>query len=584
MSYLSLSRLFLILTPISLLVKTPELFFPYIFGKNMLFRLLVLASFFCFTCAKQDSIKIGLNKVELSFLAYIAIFFLASCLGIAPYLSLFSNIERFNGVENQVYLFLYLYLISRLLNQIQWWEIVFLNLVFVSLLINLETLINHGTDIATGYSSLFGSKNYLAGFNFSVFMISIFLYLSHREKMWAKASLAVGTLAVLVALITFTRAPLLGFSLAFGLWLICFGYQSLRHKKWFLQAILTVSLIGIRLIWQFSDNLLQTHNLHSRLDMWQISLQGFQEFPLLGVGPENFGYLFDKYHPGQYALQREQWIDNAHNILFNTLSESGILGVLSLLVMVFLLFQWAFQRSKAQIATQALMLALMMIYIEQLFILNSISQNIPQFLIIAYFVKDLPVVQIAIVEKKLFVNISRFMICLLIILILYKSVLLETYKHYQFAVIYRNLPNNLSKTYSYLQEYFDYPPIRSTYLVHKMAMDLTQMKFSDQMPQQAISMYKNLVVDQLNKHIQSNPKNIRAQVILGGLYMRFHPLQAIPMFLRVIRQAPRKPINYVYLARAYLRIGNKELATVYLKLALKLDPTFMMAEKMLNEL
>jgi O-antigen ligase len=584
MSYLSLARIFLILTPISLLVKTPDLFFPYIFGKNMLFRLLVLASLFCFTCAKQESIKIDLNKIELSFLAYIIILFLASCLGIAPYLSFFSNIERFNGLENQIYLFLYIYLLSRLLNQIQWWEIIFANLVFVSLLINLDTLIKHGTDIATGYGSLFGSKNYLAGFNFSVFMISVFLYLSHREKMWAKASLAVGTLAVLVALITFTRAPLLGFALAFGLWLICFGYPSWRHKKWLLQTILAVSLIGIRLIWQFSDNLLQIHNLRSRLDMWQISLQGLQEFPLLGVGPENFGYLFDKYHPGQYALQREQWIDNAHNILFNTLSESGILGVLSLLVMVLLLFQRAFQHSKGQIATQALMLALMMIYIEQLFILNPLSQNIPQFLIIAYFAKGLPVTQIVTIEKKLFVNIGKLMICLAITLISYKFVLLETYKHYQFAVIYRNLPNHLSTTYSYLQAYFDYPPIRSTYLVHKMATDLIQMKFSDPIPQQDISMYKNLVIDQLNKHIQLNPKNIRSQVILGGLYMRFNPFQAIPIFIKVIQQAPRKPMNYVYLAYAYLRIGKKELAILNLKLALSLDPTFVIAKKILNEL
>ncbi len=57
MSYLSLARFFLILTPISLLVKTPELFFPYIYGKNMLFRLLVLLSFFASYLPKQYQVK-----------------------------------------------------------------------------------------------------------------------------------------------------------------------------------------------------------------------------------------------------------------------------------------------------------------------------------------------------------------------------------------------------------------------------------------------------------------------------------------------------------------------------------------------
>jgi tetratricopeptide (TPR) repeat protein len=283
-------------------------------------------------------------------------------------------------------------------------------------------------------------------------------------------------------------------------------------------------------------------------------------------------------------LQHEQWIDNAHNILFNTLSESGILGVLSFLVMVFLLFQWAFQHSKEQIASQVLLLTLTMIYIEQFFILNSVSKNIPQLLITAYFVKDLPAIRVISIERKLFVNITRMVICLVAALILYKAIIRETYKHYQFAIIYRNLPNNLSTTYNHLREYFDHPPIRSTYLVHKMAVDLIQMKFSDQIPKQSISMYKNLIVNQLNKTIQSNPKSIRSQVILGGLYVRFNPFQAIPTFLKVIQQAPRKPMNYVYLAYAYLRIGKKELAKVNLKLALKLDPTFVIAKKILNEL
>ena len=552
----------------------------------MLFRLLILASLFCFTIAKQQPIKVNLNKFEISFIAYIMIFLLSSFTGISPYLSFFSNIERFNGVENQVYLYAYLYLSLRLLNKIQWWEILFGNLVFISLLINLDTLIKHGTDIVTGYGSLFGSKNYLAGFNFSIFMISIFLYLNHRGKNWAKVSLAVGALAFLVALITFTRAPLLGFLLSFGFWLMCFGYRSWRHSKWFLPAILTISLLSIGFIWKFSDNLLHTLNLRSRLDMWQISLQALQESPLLGVGPENFGYLFDKYHPGQYALQNEQWIDNAHNILFNTLSESGILGILSFLVMVFLLFQWAFQHAKAHIASQVLLLTLMMIYIEQFFILNSISQNIPQLLITAYFVKDLPTIQVISIERKLFVNIIRVIICVMISFILYKSVIHETYKHYQFAIVYvyRNIPNNLSATYNHLHEYFDHPPIRSTYLVHKIAVDLMQMKFSDQIPKYSILMYKDFIVNQLHKAIQLNPKNIRTQVILGGLYMRFNPLQAIPTFLKVIQQAPRKPMNYVYLAHAYLRIGQKELAIVNLKSALKLDPTLMIAKKTLNEL
>ncbi len=447
-------------------------------------------------------------------MVYVAILLLSAFLGIAPELSIFSNLERFNGIENQIYLFLYLYLASRLLDRPLWRDVIFTSLMLIALLINIDTLVNHGTDIATGYGSLFGSKNYLAGFNFSVFIISVFLYLNHREQIWVKVSLAIGVLALFVALITFTRAPLLGFFLAFAIWLIRFGYTSWRHQKWFISAMLIMGLMGIGFVLKFSDHLLRPHNLRSRLDMWQISLQGFQESPFIGVGPENFGYLFDKYHPGQYALQDEQWIDNAHNILFNTRSESGLLGITAFFIMVFILFQYAFRKAKQQPVYQVMLLTLIMIYIEQLFILNSISQNIPQILIITCFSKEIPTINMRCVKSKLLIKPIKLIFGLIIAFVVYKTILLETYRHYQFATIYRSLPKNLSATHDDLLEYFNHPPIRRTYLVQKMAVDLVKMEASAQTPKHSILNYKNLIVSELNKIIQSNPRHIRTQVIL----------------------------------------------------------------------
>ena len=197
----------------------------------MLFRLLILVALFLFTLAKKESIRLNLNKFEISYLFYIAVMLLTAITGTSPYISIFSNLERFNGIENQIYLFFYVYLGARLLDHSKQWNIIFATLVCMSLYINLDTVVKHGSDIATGFSSLFGSKNYLAGFDFSVFVISIFLYLTNRDKLWAKLSLSIGIFALLVALITFTRAPLLGFALAFSLWLMSFGYKSFQYKK-----------------------------------------------------------------------------------------------------------------------------------------------------------------------------------------------------------------------------------------------------------------------------------------------------------------------------------------------------------------
>ncbi|ETW95204.1 MAG: hypothetical protein ETSY1_31595 [Candidatus Entotheonella factor] len=537
----------------------------------MLFRFLILLSLFFFILSRKQLIKLRLNIFEISFLAYISVITLSAYTGIALDLSIFSNIERFNGVEGQIYLFFYIYLTSRLLDKRQWWRIIFGSLILISIWINIDALVKHGTDIATGYGSLFGSKNYLAGFNFSVFVISIFLYLTPRESIYSKAFLVIGVLALLVALITFTRAPLLGFSLAVGFWFVSFGAQSFQHHKWFIPALIIMSLIGIGFILKFSDNLLHTQNMQTRLDMWQISLQGFQEAPLLGVGPENFGYLFDKYHPGQYVSQDEQWIDNAHNMLFNILSETGLIGLLSFSVSVFILFQCAYRQCQKHDADQPLFVTLIMLYIEQLFTLNPISQNIPQCLIIAYFTKSLPAIQLLYIKSKLLINLTRGITCFVIVATLYTTIVLETYKHYRFSSIYTDNPKYLSKTYDALLQYFNDPPMRDTYLTQKIATDFIKMKLPNQVPKRSISLYKKLIIDQLRKSIATNPKNIRTQVILGWLYARFHPQQAVYVFLNVVKQAPRKPINHVYLAHAYLRVGKTERAKASLNRALTLD-------------
>lgn len=112
----------------------------------------------------------------------------------------------------------------------------------------------------------------------------------------------------------------------------------------------------------------------TRFWVWGEAWQGFLERPVLGWGPENFTTVFDKffnpkfYVPGQNT---ETWFDRAHSVYFDYLAETGLLGLLSYLLM-FGIFAWEFfkrhrheDKSSTAVATRGFILALPVAYLVQ---------------------------------------------------------------------------------------------------------------------------------------------------------------------------------------------------------------------------
>ena len=67
--------------------------------------------------------------------------------------------------------------------------------------------------------------------------------------------------------------------------------------------------------------------VHGRIVVWEIAWKGFLDRPLLGWGPENFGLAFARhYNPclGSSQCAPEVWFDLAHNIVLDTLTETGV--------------------------------------------------------------------------------------------------------------------------------------------------------------------------------------------------------------------------------------------------------------------
>lgn len=142
--------------------------------------------------------------------------------------------------------------------------------------------------------------------------------------------------------------------LLLGIFLL-FSDAASRRFKISLVAAFAMIFIGFLNLWIFRDSqFIQNQNItilkrltqfslseataQTRFLTWQIALKGFGEKPLLGVGPENFNYLFNaNYNPRLLKFGgggfEETWFDKPHNAFLEILAETGIIGSLAYILL-----------------------------------------------------------------------------------------------------------------------------------------------------------------------------------------------------------------------------------------------------------
>jgi len=70
--------------------------------------------------------------------------------------------------------------------------------------------------------------------------------------------------------------------------------------------------------------------LVTRVESLKTGLLGFKERPILGWGPENFGYIFDRYSsPPIFQYVSGSQMDKAHNTTVEELATKGVVGILA---------------------------------------------------------------------------------------------------------------------------------------------------------------------------------------------------------------------------------------------------------------
>jgi len=393
-----------------------NMFFPFITGKNFVFRMLVEAVTACYIilAVREPKYRPRGSLVMWALVAFVGWMALATVFSVDPTKSFWSNFERMDGYITQLHLLALFIVAGAVLTAEKWWDTLFKIAVSASVLQGITAIFQAFQVFGFAPSSqsggradtTFGNATYLAVY--MLFMLFITLYLLVKEWKSTNARWLYGAALVLQFLglyFTQTRGAILGFIgglVIAAIYIAIFsrGTGWHRMRRWALWGLGAIALIVVLFLVlrhtsfvQHNDTLqrfasisLTDKTTQSRFLIWGEAWQGFTQSPktmALGWGQENFNFVFNKYY-NPLMYDQEQWFDRAHNMFVDWTIDGGAPAFL-LYVSLFALAAWALYKSELEIPEQAVFVGLLAGYaFNNLFVFDNLVSYIYFILILAF--------------------------------------------------------------------------------------------------------------------------------------------------------------------------------------------------------
>lgn len=420
--YSIISLLFLV--PFVCLIVSDSLFFPYITGKNLMFRVLIDIAFvlYAILALKVPEYRPRFTSIVFSFAAFIGIIFIADIFGAYPFKSFWSNFERMEGFITHFHLFLYFIMMSSVFTGEKIWTRFFQTSLAASVLMGLIAFDPTKQQAGRFFSNI-GNSTYLGIYMLFHIFIAGFLLIRVIERKGDNATKwLAGLLYGAIILFDFyifyrtgTRGALLGLAAGSFFTAVVFAFfEKNRGLKIIGIAVLAIIVLAVGSLATFKESpFVKSHDLlarfaqlasfdkegieqfattqgKGRFGIWSVAYEGFKEHPILGWGQDNFNYVFNKYYDPK-IYDQEQWFDRAHNVFFDWLIAGGILGLLAYLAL-FVTTVVAIWRSRSHeknlyflFSDKVLLTALLIAYfIHNLFVFDSITSYILFFGVLAF--------------------------------------------------------------------------------------------------------------------------------------------------------------------------------------------------------
>ncbi|MEK7621580.1 MAG: O-antigen ligase family protein [Patescibacteria group bacterium] len=592
-----------------------SLFFPFITGKNFAFRIIVEIIFglWIWLALRDPAYRPRKHWFNWAVLAFFAILTLATITAVNPYRALWSNYERMEGLIGLLHLGLYFLVLSTTLKTIKNWFWFWHTSIGVSVWLGIYGLFQLAgkLEIHQGGERLdasFGNSSYFAVYLLvHIFISGYWLVKYLREKKagkkigpWWVAYLLIIFLQLINLYYTGTRGTILGLLGGLGLTAVLIIWQEkswLKARRAALGGLLLLGiLVGGFLAIRQSDFVSKSSTLsrlasisiaggvNARLLIWDMSWRGLEERPMLGWGPDNYMYIFNKYYnPKMYS--QEQWFDRSHNVFLDWLVSAGILGLLSYLSLfgVASYFIWRKNLFDGAVEKSLLTGLLAGYFIHNFFVFDQLTSYILFFSLLGYFT-FLSRERVSSVGEKKFIVRTKLSVgqislagatTLGLVLALYfvnfkpiraSSTLIQA--------LSRNDTTGYTASFANFQKVFDLKTFGSTEASeHIVGVTLTVLN-EDRYPADFKQNFLKLTKSELEKQVLADPLDARKHLIFGSFLGVVSDPRATTELETAAKLSPNKQTILFELGRQYWRAGKADQALEVFKRAYELEPSF----------
>jgi len=582
------------------LIVNKNYFCPNSVPKTIFFRIVVDVIFIAYillVIANRQYLP-KISALAISITVFFAVTTLASLTGINFMRSFWGVFERMTGLLTFFHLFIFFIILISVFHERKYWERLLTVSIIVGVLVTLYVLASIKPTNSGG--GTLGNTSFLTGYLlFDIFLAIILLF---TKPGWWKILYGSALLLMLKVLLFPSQAITKGAIGAFfgGIFVLGFGYlifyllYSKRKMSKILVPLLLIFIIsagiGVSRLDFFKaklETLKQSSSWQSRVELWEIGLAGWRERPILGWGPENYNVVFAKYFNPAIPLTEDiwYWYDHAHNIVVDTLVDSGIMGFLSYLA-IFGVAIWGLLRMCPKVVEKKNLLfplgmgaLLLVCFANNIWVFDMVSSHLMFFVSLAFinFLIETgkPEVMPATLKEK--GGIAPFIGASLIVV----AILSIYFGNIQPAQAAR-LINNGGKSMINFQKAVATAPMA----VFEAPIEFYKavISYANQQNHERALLEKafNLSARELEKSIEKNPEDYLLYLTLGreynDLYMKFPDKEKLDLADKFLKKAielsPRNQIGYCNLAQTRLFQGRHDEAVQLFQKTIDLEPRY----------
>lgn len=349
----------------------------------------------------------------------------------------------------------------------------------------------------------------------------------------------------------------------------------------------------------------------TRLLTWQAGWKGMTENPksfLIGYGPENYYYVFNKNFP--VAIYKDAgsriWFDRAHNIIFDVGVTTGIIGLgiyLSILILAAYSLYRNYKNNHSVSASFILISLLIAYFIQNFFVFDTLLTDIMFYFVLAFIVFLSTTSSSSISEEgseegqssELSIQKEGEAVSYRSINYIYAAAVIVVFLAGVYAInvkilkannyIYQGLvainsDDDYETAFESLQLAINEALPGRFEARQQLANFVNGLSNNSDIPLEKMTGMINIVAEELRKSVDEEPKNIRHYIFLSTFYnasTRFDRSNSQKVIDLLepdgIALSPTRPHIYYEIGQAYAFLTNFEKSFEYFQKGVDLAPT-----------